>query len=274
MKLPRNFEDNIFLPCQNLIRGGKICSFTIYEKSYFLYGIDGIKHAIAWSLVSDGNWVPLILVSRADTTFWAALGVVFWKIILEIYPDWVSSPGDHFAVFNHWAKGLRLVIESDFAIYSLLSWLWRIRLGSKEWIKIICFERCHYLLGMTFVDIKTINICGCLYINLYSHHHLPAGENTLEIALGVFGAFRQAGLLANGSSTRRGYPSKSGCTILSAFRISKTWLLSSKIHRILTKQSIFLQNVLLTSLNPTEHLLTCNVGLWNCIYTTMARFKK
>jgi hypothetical protein len=114
---------------------------------------------------------------------------------------------------------------------------------------------------MIFVDIKTINICSCLNINLYLRHHLPAGENTLEIALGVFGAFRQAGLLANGSSAHRGYPSKSDCTckkpISSAFRISKIWLLSSKNHRILTKQRIFLQNVLLTSLNPTEHLLTC-----------------
>jgi hypothetical protein len=56
------------------------------------------------------------------------------------------------------------------------------------------------LSGMIFVDIKTINICSCLYINLYLRHHLPAGENTLEIVLGVLGALRQAGLLANGSS--------------------------------------------------------------------------
>ena len=111
--------------------------------------------------------------------------------------------------------------------------------------------------------IKAINICSCLYINLYLRHHLPAGENTSEISSGVFGAFRQAGLLANGSSTRRGYPSKSDSTckkpISSAFRISKTWLLASKIHRILTKQSIFLQNVRLPSLDPTELLLTCIV---------------
>jgi hypothetical protein len=82
---------------------------------------------------------------------------------------------------------------------------------------------------------------------------------------GVFGAFRQAGLLANGSSARRGYPSKSDNTckklISSAFRISKIWLLSSKIHKILTKQRIFLQNVPLMSLDTTEQLLTCTTFL-------------
>ena len=92
--------------------------------------------------------------------------------------------------------------------------------------------------------INAINICACLYINVYSRHHLPAGENTSEISPSVFGAFRQAGLLANGSSAHRGYPSKSDSTCKkptsSAFRISKIWLLSSKIHRILTKQRILL----------------------------------
>jgi hypothetical protein len=62
--------------------------------------------------------------------------------------------------------------------------------------------------------------------------------------MGVFGAFRQAGLLANGSSAHRGYPPKSVSTCKkptsSAFRISKIWLLLSKIHRILTKQRILL----------------------------------
>jgi hypothetical protein len=103
----------------------------------------------------------------------------------------------------------------------------------------------HFVRSKNCACIKAINIlCSCLSINLYLRHHLPAGENTSEISPGVFGAFRQAGLLANGScSARRGYPSKSDSTckkpISSVFRISKTWLLSSKIHRILTKDKVF-----------------------------------
>ena len=65
----------------------------------------------------------------------------------NLYPGWVSNPAEHFAVCVQ-MQPLGHRCSSGFSewfcfIYSLVRWLWRIWLGSKEWIKIRCFERYH-----------------------------------------------------------------------------------------------------------------------------------